>query len=88
MDIPKTGCMNIVTKNFWSLYVIAPNLKTGDRIELISMIDDPHPIEPGATGTVQFVSELVGFDQFQIAVKWDNGRDLLLVVPPDRYKKL
>lgn len=66
-------------------------LKEGDRIELIQMPDDPCPIEPGTQGTVQFVSELRLGDpekQFQIIVKWDNGRNLSLITPPDKYRKL
>lgn len=31
---------------------MAEPCKVGDRIELISMEDDPHPIEAGARGTV------------------------------------
>ena len=66
----------------------APDLKEGDRITLIRMgTDDPDPIEPGAKGTVLFVSEL-GFGEYQIAVNWDNGRKLNLCTPPDRYRKI
>ena len=65
------------------------DLKEGDRIELVQMPDDPRPVEPGTKGTVQFVTELhLGEAQFQIAVKWDNGRNLMLIVPPDQYKKI
>jgi hypothetical protein len=74
------------------------DLKEGDRIELVRMLDDPYPIEPGTQGTVQSVTELyLGASvnqpkspakQFQIAVKWDNGRNLSLVAPPDQYRRL
>jgi Domain of unknown function (DUF4314) len=56
--------------------------KVGDRIRLVRMIDDPDPITPGTCGTVDFVSQ-VG-DWTQIGVEWDNGRSLMVCVPPDR----
>lgn len=54
----------------------------GDRIELVSMDNDPNPIEPGTRGTV------LGHNSFQIHVKWDNGRTLSLAVPEDRFNIL
>lgn len=62
--------------------------KAGDRIELISMEDDPDPIPSGTKGTVDFVSDVgYGRDKFtQIGVKWDNGRTLMLTIPPDSYR--
>jgi hypothetical protein len=50
--------------------------RVGDRIELISMPEEPDPIPPGTRGTVQY------------GVKWDNGRGLSLCVPPDEFKIL
>ena len=49
------------------------------------MSDDPDPIRPGQTGTVTHVSHHgVSRDAWQqITVAWDNGRTLMLVVPPD-----
>ena len=72
------------------------DLKEGDRIELVQMLDDPCPIEPETKGTVQFVSPMfpptsrtpTSVNQYKVSVKWDNGRNLLLVVPPDIYRKL
>jgi hypothetical protein len=72
------------------------DLKKGDRIELVQMLDDPCPIEPETKGTVQFVSAMfpptsrtpTSVNQYKVSVKWDNGRNLLLVVPPDIYRKL
>jgi len=60
-------------------------LKPGDRIKLVAMPDDPHPIPAGSTGTVeetQYLS-LGGRSSLQVCVKWDNGRNLALVMPPD-----
>lgn len=63
-------------------------LKVGDRIELISMPNDPNPIPFGTKGTVKGVTPLsfFGSDETQIVVNWDNGRRLNLICPPDQFK--
>ncbi len=59
-----------------------PPFAKDDRIELVSMTEDPDPVAPGATGTV--VMDPVWFqDAWQVVVRWDDGRALNLVVPPD-----
>jgi hypothetical protein len=58
-----------------------PSLKAGDRVRLISMADDPDPIPAGATGTVARVYP--HSDWTQVDVDWDNGRSLMLSIPPD-----
>ena len=58
----------------------------GDRIKLLQMNDDPDPIPAGTLGTVTFINKCGDFTQ--IAVDWDNGRKLMLAVPPDRYVKI
>jgi hypothetical protein len=59
----------------------------GRRIRLVaSMEDEPDPVPLFTTGTVTFVSHLPGFTQ--IGVEWDNGRTMMLCVPPDRYEML
>ena len=62
--------------------------RIGDRIRLLSMTDDPDPIPAGATGTVRGVtSHGAGENAWhQIDVRWDNGRTLLLAVPPDVFE--
>ena len=63
--------------------------KPGDRIRLIHMPDDPDPIKPGSTGTVRSVKpHSFGFRNpwVQVDVEWDNGRKLMLSVPPDEYE--
>jgi hypothetical protein len=53
------------------------------------MGDDPCPIEDGMTGTVVSCADFnwTGRDCWsQITVKWDNGRHLMLCVPPDRFE--
>jgi len=56
----------------------------GDRIRLLAMTDDPDPIPLGTTGTVISVRQLGSWSQ--VDVKWDNGRTLMLVVPPDQFE--
>lgn len=54
----------------------------GTRIRLIHMPDDPYPIPDSTEGTVIEVNRAG-----QIAVKWDNGSSLLLIVGVDEYEK-
>ena len=56
----------------------------GDRIRLVAMSDDPDPIPPGSTGTVTAVRQHTTWAQVDVA--WDNGRTLMLVVPPDEFE--
>jgi hypothetical protein len=60
-------------------------LKAGDRIRLLSM-DDPDPIPVGTTGTV--VGVYPQSDWTQVDVDWDNGRSLMLSIPPDRVSHI
>ena len=55
--------------------------KAGDRVRLVSMTDDPDPIPAGTTGTVVGVYPHQGW--MQVDVDWDNGRSLMLSIPPD-----
>ena len=58
--------------------------RVGQRIRLLSMIDDPAPLAVGSLGTVTAVRNLG--DWLQIDVDWDCGRALMLSVPPDRVE--
>tara|TARA_Y100000310_G_scaffold275757_2_gene292465 strand:+ start:1604 stop:1834 length:231 start_codon:yes stop_codon:yes gene_type:complete len=60
----------------------------GDRIRLLTMHDDPDPVPKGEVGTVVGVARHGGGNStwHQIDVAWDNGRTLMLVVPPDRFE--
>lgn len=60
------------------------SLRVGDRIRLVSMPDDPDPVTVGQTGTVRGIYPQGRWHQ--VDVDWDNGRSLLLVVPPDRFE--
>jgi hypothetical protein len=63
-------------------------LSIGDKIELVSMGNDPDPIQPGTTGTVigWCASENVQLEQ--IWVKWDNGRQLNILPRVDKWRKI
>lgn len=72
---------------FERLSRIAEQLKEdypkGTRIVLLSMGDDPRPIESGTRGTVRFVDDMA-----TIHCDFDNGRSLGLAYGEDRYRKL
>jgi hypothetical protein len=59
----------------------------GKRIKLAKMEDDPNPIPEGSTGTVlNVVKQAFGIPhEYQVWVKWDNGRSLNLICPHDRF---
>lgn len=59
----------------------------GDRIELVSMENDPDPIAPGERGTIDYLGAVLQ-GQRQIGVKWDSGRSLMLLLPMDKIRKV
>lgn len=60
------------------------NPMEGDRIVVVSLIDDPDPIPVGTTGTVTDV-EGVGTPYEQVWVKWDGDQRVrtLMLIPED-----
>jgi len=62
------------------------DLKPGDRVRLIEMIGDPRPVEPGTLGTVRGVHTMIHDHKWQVAMLWDNGRTLAMVLPVDKYE--
>ena len=60
------------------------DVQVGDRIKLVDMPNDPHPIESGTEGTVKFINTGVGI----VGVEWDNGSSLNLVIGLDSYELL
>jgi hypothetical protein len=63
-------------------------MKVGDRVEMISMPEDPNPIEAGTKGTIEHINPVdFGSEKFtQVSVKWDNGRTLMVCIPPDQIR--
>lgn len=57
------------------------DVKKGDRIRCVEMVDDPNPVEPGTEGTVDHIDGIG-----QIHVTWDNGRTLALIPGVDKYE--
>ena len=64
----------------------------GDRIRLAGpMHDDPDPVPVGTEGTVTYAAEInLGImpTYVQIGMRWDDGRTLGLVCPPDKYDEI
>ena len=62
----------------------ATMIRAGDRIRLLSMPDDPDPIQVGSTGTIVSVTEgPLG----QVQVKWDDSNRTLCLIPGvDRFE--
>ncbi len=54
----------------------------GKRIQMIEMVDDPNPIECGEKGIVTHVGGGV------INVRWDNGRNIGVIIDEDKYEIL
>lgn len=52
----------------------------GSRIRLTEMGNDPRPIPPGSVGALDHID-----DAGQFHIKWDNGRNLALVIGEDRF---
>jgi hypothetical protein len=68
-----------------------PDVKSGDRIKLAHMPNDPDPVPAGTMGTILKVVPLYFYDeknQTQLLVKWDNGRSLSCVCPPDIVERV
>lgn len=56
---------------------------SGTRIMLLSMGDDPRPVEPNTRGTVKVVDDIG-----TLHCHFDNGRSLGLVPGEDSFRKL
>jgi len=63
------------------------NLTPGDRIVMVLMENDPHPIPPGTEGTVKNINK-TGENQYQVKVDWDNGSGLMILLPEDIVTKI
>jgi hypothetical protein len=56
-------------------------MKKGQRVEMVSMTDDPDPVPTGTKGTVQLVDA-----GGTVHVRWDNGRNLGMIPGQDRWR--
>jgi hypothetical protein len=61
------------------------DFKVGDKIELLKMDNDPHPIPIGTKGRITKIGPMP-YNETQIHVDWDNGRTLMLVYPEDKFR--
>lgn len=55
--------------------------QAGDRVELLSMSNDPNPIPSGMQGTVQHID-----GGGTVHVTWDNGRNLGMIPGTDVWR--
>jgi hypothetical protein len=61
----------------------------GDRIEVLDMPFAGQTLGPGAQGTVEAVQDLApetATMSMRLTVRADDGRKLLVIIPPDRIK--
>ncbi len=61
-------------------------MKVGDRIVLRHMPEDPNPVPVGSEGIITRIAGPFSHPKgpyLQYGVKWDNGRTLGMIVPPD-----
>lgn len=65
------------------LKVIRKAYPYGTRVELISMGEDPAPIQPGTRGRVHNVDDIG-----TIHIDWDNGRQIGIVYGVDKIRRL
>jgi hypothetical protein len=57
----------------------------GDRVELIFINDSMTRLRPGDQGTVTKIED-ESEDETLVWVEWDNGEQLALLDPIDKYK--
>lgn len=59
-------------------------VKVGDRIELVFINDTWTRLKPGDQGTVEKIES--ESDETLVWVQWDNGEQLALLDPIDKFK--
>lgn len=74
----RTFCNTVAENNRKRVPELRTMFPKGTRIRLLKMVNDPQPIEPGSTGTVDYVD---GIGQLQM--NWDCHRSLALIPGAD-----
>lgn len=62
-----------------------PPVMIGDRVAVTGTLDDPAPLTVGMTGTVYWIGNWRNEWTRQIGVRWDDGRQLMLL-PGDPFR--
>lgn len=63
--------------------MLNPELKPGDHIILLTMLDEEGML-PGTKGVVIRKVKVFGYDQYE--VKWENGKNVQLLSDVDVWK--
>jgi Domain of unknown function (DUF4314) len=58
------------------------DVKVGDRVELLEMLDTMTKLVKGSKGTVTRIET----DQELVWVAWDNGEELALLLDVDKFR--
>jgi len=58
------------------------DVKVGDRVELLEMLDTMTKLVKGSRGTVKKIEA----DQELVWVDWDNGEELALLLDVDKFR--
>ena len=58
------------------------DVKVGDRVELLEMLDTMTKLVKGSKGTVTKIEA----DQELVWVDWDNGEELALLLDVDKFR--
>jgi hypothetical protein len=73
--------MKMLNKN--EVTALREQYPVGTRLVLTAEMQDPAPIAEGMRGTVVYVD-----DCGHIGMKWDNGRNLNIIIGEDGFRKL
>jgi hypothetical protein len=58
------------------------DVKVGDRVELLEMLDTMTKLVKGSKGTVSRIET----DQELVWIDWDNGEELALLLDVDKFR--
>ena len=63
----------------------SPPVVVGDRVRIARAFTNPSPLTAGMTGTVEWIGNWRNELHRQIAVRWDDGRRMMLL-PGDPFR--